>query len=170
MLLSNNVPSITDLSNGLRRRLKVFKFDRVFKEEEQDITLFDRIWATELPGILNRALQGWQQFVSNDHKLLDSLDLDLAERELFVHGNPLPAFIDECCEKGATYSVGVRQLYEAYTAWAKESGYNFSIVRNTLKRQFIQLGFGTKRVNGLVFATGLQLQQAKSPLKNNNWT
>jgi len=43
----------------MRRRLMVIPFDRTFSEADKDPDLFDRILATELPGVLNRALEGY---------------------------------------------------------------------------------------------------------------
>jgi putative DNA primase/helicase len=40
MLLCNNVPSLADVSLGMRRRLKVIPFDRTFSEQEKDDELF----------------------------------------------------------------------------------------------------------------------------------
>ena len=56
VLLCNNVPSLADLSHGMQRRLMVVPFDRTFTGEDCDRFLFDRIWKTELPGVLNRAV------------------------------------------------------------------------------------------------------------------
>ena len=58
VLLCNNPPSLADVSHGIQRRLVVFEFQRRFKGNEEDKTLFPSIWATELPGILNLALGG----------------------------------------------------------------------------------------------------------------
>jgi hypothetical protein len=58
VLLCNNIPSLADLSHGMLRRLQVIPFDRTFTGDDKDSGLFDRIWADELPGVLNRALRG----------------------------------------------------------------------------------------------------------------
>jgi putative DNA primase/helicase len=55
VLLCNNIPSVADLSHGMRRRLMVLPFDRIFTEEEKDPDLFEGIWDKELPGVLNQA-------------------------------------------------------------------------------------------------------------------
>jgi putative DNA primase/helicase len=58
VLLCNNFPVLSDSSHGMLRRLTVIPFDRTFTDEEKDAELFERIWADELPGVLNRALAG----------------------------------------------------------------------------------------------------------------
>jgi phage/plasmid-associated DNA primase len=47
------------LSHEMRRRLLVIPCDRTFAEADKDPDFFYRILATELPGVLNRALEGY---------------------------------------------------------------------------------------------------------------
>jgi P4 family phage/plasmid primase-like protien len=67
MLLCNNVPSLADLSHGMHRRLMIIPFDRRFTGEDKDSTLFDRIWAKEMSGVLNRALKGYGRLIRRGH-------------------------------------------------------------------------------------------------------
>ena len=69
MLLCNSVPHLRDTSNGFRRRLTVIPFNRQFTPQEADRRLFERIKAAELPGVLNRALDGLQRVVQRGWKL-----------------------------------------------------------------------------------------------------
>ena len=98
ILLCNNVPSLADLSYGMIRRLKVVPFNRMFKEKEIDRHLFERIAATELSGVLNRALEGWARLQSQGH-FTKSIDVLAANKLFIAHANPLQGFIDECCKK-----------------------------------------------------------------------
>ena len=41
----------------------VIPFDRIFTDKDKDPDLFDRIVANELPGVLNRALEGYRRLV-----------------------------------------------------------------------------------------------------------
>ena len=63
LLLCNNIPSLADVSYGMRRRLMVHPFDRRFTDEDKDPDLFERIWANEMSGVLNRALRGYARLV-----------------------------------------------------------------------------------------------------------
>ena len=42
----------------------VIPFDRTFTDADKDPELFDRIVATELPGVLNRALDGYRRLMA----------------------------------------------------------------------------------------------------------
>ena len=63
VLLCNNIPSLADLSHGMLRRLMVIPFNRRFTDQDSDPDLFERIWANELPGVLNRALRGYRRLL-----------------------------------------------------------------------------------------------------------
>ncbi|MCC0807343.1 hypothetical protein FPV16_14045 [Methylobacterium sp. W2] len=63
LLLGNNVPILRDRSAGFRRRLVVLPFDRQFGKDEVDYGLFPRIRATEMPGVLYRAVTGLQRLI-----------------------------------------------------------------------------------------------------------
>ncbi len=68
LLLCNAVPELRDISHGFHRRLVVIPFDRRFSPAEVDKTLFSRIAATEMPGVLNRALEGLQRVIQRGWK------------------------------------------------------------------------------------------------------
>ena len=164
VLLCNNVPSMADLSFGIRRRLLVLRFNRQFAEHEDDKMLFDRIWANELPGVLNRALQGWREFVTNGYGFSPSKDIQKAANELLVTANPLVAYIDDRCELEPSASTKVSVIYTDFLAWSRESGFNSTIVRNKLRQQLSDLGYKVKMVQGLPVAMGLKLKETKRSL------
>ena len=100
VLLCNNIPSLADLSHGMLRRLQVIPFDRTFTGDDKDADLFDRIWANELPGVLNRALRGYQRLLERNSSFKIPGAVNRATAAWLGHANPLPAFIEECCVKG----------------------------------------------------------------------
>lgn len=157
-LLCNNTPLINDLSKGFRRRLKVFTLTREFSEKEQDKMLFNRIWANELSGVLNHALQGWREFVANGHEFSASSDLNRGMTKLLAKANPLAAYIEERCEKKSDAAVGLNALYTDYTTWSTEAGYNHPLVRHKLKGLLVGLGYKTKTVQGYTHVCGLKLR------------
>lgn len=165
MLLFNNVPAISDLSEGIRRRLMVFQFDRRFQANEQDVTLFDRIWDKELPGILNHALRGWQQFVSNGHKFSESKDLEKALQALLIQANPLPAFIADCYEPSSKGKVKVADMYSDYVRWAEDNGYKFNVVRNKMISMLRSLGYTVNNTKGYPCVYGLALREKDGAAK-----
>ena len=62
-LATYSLPQINNTDHGIWRRIQAIPFNRTFRAEEQDKNLGIKLTA-ELPGILNRAIQGcleWQQ-------------------------------------------------------------------------------------------------------------
>ncbi|MDP4006686.1 phage/plasmid primase, P4 family [Methylobacterium sp. NEAU K] len=83
MLLCNLPPIIRDTHPGFRRRLTVIRFDRRFSPAEANPVLFDRIYATERAGVLNRMLQGLQAVVARGWKLSPPAEVEQATDEFY---------------------------------------------------------------------------------------
>jgi putative DNA primase/helicase len=160
LLLCNNVPSLADLSHGMRRRLMVFPFDRQFTEDEKDPDLFEAIWAKELSGVLNRGLAGYQRLVRRGSLFKRPSPVTDATNLWLQHANPLPAFIEANCLKGAGEWCLVRTFYEAYADWAREMGFTLVQTQNAMTRNLEHLGYGTKKTNKGVAVIGLALVSA----------
>ena len=158
VLLCNNMPSITDMSPGMKRRLVVFKFENEIKEKDQDLTLLDRIRERELAGVLNHALRGWQRFVSKGHQFTPSQDIDRASRELLAQSNSFATFVEEECLVSPEARTNLGELYDAYTQFCKKAGYRNVIARNTVKRNIAHMGFKYVTVQGYPTIVGLKLK------------
>ncbi len=155
MLLCNNAPSLADLSHGMMRRLIVVPFQKQFSKEEQDRTLFPRIVATELSGVLNHALRAWSRLQKRGH-FADTPDLIKARDALLRTANPLQSFIEERCAKRK--SVTFLRFYEAYKEWAHESGYTLTQNKNTVKGNLENLGYRVVRRGAGQTVDGLDLK------------
>jgi putative DNA primase/helicase len=139
VLLCNNIPCLADLSHGMRRRLMVIPFDRTFTDLDKDPELFDRIVANELPGVLNRALEGYGRLlVRGTFKLPSSVKA--ATTRWLRHANPLPAFIEACCIKQPEAECRLADFYAAYAEWARQMGYTLTQNRQTVSLDLEHLG------------------------------
>jgi putative DNA primase/helicase len=116
MILTNELPSLTDGSGALASRFILILFPNSFYGKE-DITLTDRL-TTELSGILNWAIAGYRRlkqrgyFVQpeNAKEQLDTIEM---------LGAPVKAFIRDCCEVGPGFEEEVDTLYEAWEGWCQ---------------------------------------------------
>ena len=79
----------------------VLPFDRIFTEDEKDPDLFERIWANELPGVLNQALRGYKRLLERGTKFKFPNAVKQATTAWLQQANPLPAFIQAHCIKKA---------------------------------------------------------------------
>ena len=146
LLLCNNIPSLADVSYGMLRRLQVIPFDRRFTEKDKDPDLFDRIWANEMPGVLNRALRGYGRLLERARFRYPSAVTTATERWL-QQANPLPAFLNERCVQQLGARSWIQDLYTAYSAWAAQTGYTLVQNQLTFRRNLEHLGFqsGTRQ-------------------------
>ncbi len=91
VMAGNHYPTTSDNSHGLRRRAMVVPFDRRFGPDEANKELFPKIWEAEMPGVLNRALEGLARLRQRG-AFLPPQDCERAAREFLAHANPLNAF------------------------------------------------------------------------------
>jgi P4 family phage/plasmid primase-like protien len=154
VLLCNNIPSLADLSHGMLRRLMVIPFDRIFTDMDKDPDLFDRILATELPGVLNRALEGYRRLVVRGRFKLP-VAVKRATARWLQHANPLPAFIEACCIKEPEAECRLADFYAAYADWARRMGYTSIQTQQTVSLNLAHLGFETTTSSRGVVIVGL---------------
>lgn len=158
MLLCNNVPTLSDVSPGMRRRLMVIEFKRRFTGKREDKDLFPRIWENELPGILNRALNGLARLQERG-RFNQPKDAKEGLSAFLGQANPLTAFVEDRCETTEpTAQELLQNLYQAYAEWAKEGGITRTLQKLTMKRHLANLGYGSKKTNKGQAIVGLQLR------------
>jgi putative DNA primase/helicase len=157
VLICNNVPSVADLSWGMQRRLMVIPFDRTFKEDA-DLDLFLKIWATELPGVLNRALRGLRRLARRDWRFKEPTCVIQATSRLLADANPVPAFIADRCTSNLTATCWMKDLYAAYCTWSDEMGFTKVQQQPTVRRNLEQLGYTIKHGNQGDKVLGLKLR------------
>jgi P4 family phage/plasmid primase-like protien len=157
VLICNNVPSIADLSVGMQRRLMVIPFDRTFKKDA-DLDLFPKIWASELPGVLNRALRGLRRLYKRDWRFKEPACVIQATSRLLADANPVPAFLADRCILDSTATCWMKDLYAAYTTWSGQMGFTKIQQQPTVKRNLEQLGYTVNHRNQGDKVFGLKLK------------
>ncbi len=122
ILRGNEAPNISDASDGFWRRLHIVPFPAQFLGKDKIPDLADRIVAEELSGVLGWAVEGLVD-------LLRAGDFDvpkacqLAKKEMKLATDSVAGFLDDreyhvALEPSAAKSY----VYDAYAAWAKQSG------------------------------------------------
>jgi putative DNA primase/helicase len=157
IMAGNHWPTTSDNSHGLRRRAQVIPFDRIFTKEDADKELFPTIWEKELPGILNRALEGLARLRARGD-FAPPADCLLAAQEFMAHANPLVAFIEDMCCLDQSGHVFLHEFRDAMKKWAADQGLKKPVPEKTLKRQLLGLGYEVKMVNGYNRVNGLTLK------------
>jgi P4 family phage/plasmid primase-like protien len=123
-LMCNEMPSIPGADAALRRRLKVATFGVSIPQEKVDPTLKPRLCApTELPGVLNWALEGYAMYraegIGDDVLSMESVEATMSLRESL---STLDAWMQQACEFGAEYMETTEDLREAYKTWLEMTG------------------------------------------------
>jgi P4 family phage/plasmid primase-like protien len=158
VMLCNNWPSTADLTHGLMRRAHVIPFLRMFNESEQDRGLVPRITANELPGVLNRALEGLKRVLKRGY-FDDPEPCKRAKNEWMQSANPLSTFINECCRMGDKEGgVKHKDFYEAFVRWAAVSGVRNITNRKTVTNSLLGLGYEEAVLNGYKKWRGVYLK------------
>lgn len=147
LMLSNTYPSIKDMSHGMRRRMMIIPFNRVFTADESDPEIFDRIWHEERAGILNILVEGFLRLEKRT-KFDPPKDCLEALDDWLSHANPLLSFINEACEKGMGCKQPVSDLSLAYERWAADNRIRHTLSRTGFVDRLVSLGYEIKAGGG----------------------
>ena len=115
VIMSNELPSLRDNSPALANRFTPLILEQSFLGRE-DVGLATRIIASELPGVLLWALEGWRRMRERGHFALPTSSQE-AIAEILDLGSPVAAFVNARCDLGDGKTVEKEQLYRAYRAW-----------------------------------------------------
>ncbi len=114
VFLSNELPRIADASGALATRFVVLLLEHSFHGRE-DPTLKATLLG-ELAGILNWAIEGWQD-LRRQGRFIEPRSSRRAMEEIGDLSSPLGAFVREECRIGVGLSVAVDEFYDAWKGW-----------------------------------------------------
>jgi putative DNA primase/helicase len=119
LLLSNELPKLTDASGALASRFIVLALSSNFYGNE-DKTLAERL-LRELPSILKWAIGGWRRLAERGFFIQPPSAFDMV-RTLEDLGSPIGAFLRDMCDIGPAFTVGVERLFEGWKEWCMAQG------------------------------------------------
>jgi putative DNA primase/helicase len=158
VMAGNTYPRTGDVSKGMTRRAQVVPFDRCF-EHDADPHLFPKIWEHEMPGVLNRALEGLKRLMARG-KFQPPSDCLRASDEFFIHASPLVAFMDAMICPDPTARIRLCDLRITLRLWLKEQGVKAAVDDKRLKRKLLALGYDVRKVNGYETLLGWTLAES----------
>jgi P4 family phage/plasmid primase-like protien len=161
VMSANDYPVTSDLTYGLRRRLRVIPFNRTFEPHEIKVDLFDRIWEQEASGILNRVIAGFARLRKRG-AFLDPKDCATAKDEWISRANILTTFIKEECELGENYRVHLGDFYSAFKDYCREGGVKNTQTRRGVEGRLEALGYRIGKLDGKKAVWGLRLSSDTS--------
>lgn len=119
VLLSNELPRLSDNSGALAKRLVVLALERSFYGKE-DLTLIARL-QTELPSILNWAREGYVRLRERGYFVQPASGHDAVE-QLEELASPVTAFVRECCQIRSGLTTRIELLYQSWRVWCDTNG------------------------------------------------
>jgi putative DNA primase/helicase len=120
LILANLVPKLNDPSGALASRFIMLHMTQSFLGRE-DHGLFNRIIATELPGILNWSIEGLRRLTERGHFIQPAAAAEIV-RQLDELSSGIRAFVRDRCEVAPGFSVAVDELFRAWQGWCGSQG------------------------------------------------
>lgn len=130
LFATNAMPTFDSINHGLRRRLKIIFFHRVFQESEQDKSIMDKI-LPELPGILAWTIEGAKRLREQNYVFTKTNNTDEMIKEFEGVVSSAIMFVREQYVEEENAFIGNDELYLAYSEWCERNGrkkmnsYNF---------------------------------------------
>jgi len=119
VLLTNETPWLTDSSRALAGRFLVLHMTESF-EGREDRALEARL-VTELPGILNWAIEGWKRLRARGKFVQPESGRAMVE-ELKELSSRVSTFLTDACEIDPGYQEAIPHVYWAWCHWCDKQG------------------------------------------------
>jgi putative DNA primase/helicase len=119
IIISNELPRFGDASGAIASRFILLTLTESWLGRE-NTALTDEL-LTELPGIMNWALDGLERLQTRG-RFTDVTSSEDALGALQDLVSPVAAFVRECCDVGP-YEVSVEAIYQKWKLWAEDNGH-----------------------------------------------
>lgn len=119
MMLSNEMPLLSDNSNAINTRFLILTLGNSFLGKE-DTALLDKL-TKELPAIALWAVEGYKRLKQRG-KFVEPESSSAARGEWYQENNPLAQFIEDRCEVKEDERVEMTKLYDEYRIWCEARG------------------------------------------------
>ncbi|MEL6345616.1 MAG: phage/plasmid primase, P4 family [Myxococcota bacterium] len=159
-LLTNNKPVIRGTDYAIWRRLRLVPFNIIFKDEDKDPDLPDKLRA-ERPGILRWLVEGcleWQRQGLNEPEQVKA-----ATREYQTESDQVGRFLDDRCELDPVARCPSAVVYAEYKRWCEKNG-EYSGTKRSLSNRLGELGFKPFRTKTLRGFQGLRVIMDTPPM------
>lgn len=151
---TNHLPHPHDYSDAIHRRVDIVEFNRTFSEQERDINLMREL-KTEMPGILNAALDAYASVVKNGFET--PMSVTKAKNDWRRNADPVACWADDRLERAMLDKVQSQTAYIDFTTWADENGYRLRLTQKTFTERLQNLGFQKVRTKRAKFWQDVRL-------------
>jgi P4 family phage/plasmid primase-like protien len=163
VVLYNGWPRVRDLTDGMLRRVHIIPFFRKFVAGvNADDSLRRRIIKSELPGVLNRALEGLRR-LRDRRAFAEPVDCQMAKREWLRRSNKIMDWLMSTCNMGNGAWTSMHNLYQSYLDWAVEMKTRFPQSQTDIESRLLQRGLSLETREGVRGFSGIEV---KNDIKN----
>lgn len=155
LLRGNHKPKISDVSDGVWRRLDLWPFDHQIPEDQRDAHLLTKLLA-ERDGILMWMLEGCRKFL--DSGLTRAPEIVEASLSYRAESDVFQQWLDECCIFDPAAKTVTAELYASYEQWCKD-GHLTPVSRNCFTPKLTTRGYLTAPTSGARKTSGLALRE-----------
>lgn len=153
-MATNHKPIIRGQDNGIWRRLSIIKFNRIFKAEEQDRDLGEKLWE-ERDSIFWWLVQGAIKWYREGYlPRIDAIKDNVSEYRSEM--DVVQRWVNENCDVEQEYVCRAKDLYLDFTKFCKEN--NEYILSNHLFGANLSKKFDKKRTGDGIIYSGLKLK------------
>lgn len=146
----NKIPQTTDTSNGYYRRMLIIPFTRVFRKEEMDRQLNDKL-RKELSGIFNWIMVGRKRIIAQDGCFTESAEIRSAKAYARINGSSVLQWLTDSGykPKGSVENgdrkvrLTSKELRDKYVEYCTDMGYNAKGQKN-LREELVSEGYAFK--------------------------
>lgn len=178
IFLLNTLPDTLDNTHGYYRKILIVPFNRVFKQEEMDKDLKNKV-SKEYSGILNWAIEGAQRLIKNKYTFTECESIKKITKKYKEEQNPVESFLKEvlineygCCEKR-------KDILDSYKVWIE--GQNISARGTDSPQKFwkalsnsakvaLNKELEYKKVKGILYLKDFKIDYSKLPPENKRYT
>ena len=146
---TNTLPTETEITEGFFRRFLIISFEQTIRDEEKDPELASKIIAAELPGIMNLVMEGIER-VRQQRKFSPCAKSDACLAEYRHESDTVAQFLeDDEWYAHTTERTSKAELYQAYTDYCRESGFQALAKKNFAARLKTEHRIGEAKSGGV---------------------
>ena len=129
----NELPVVSDRSEGTFNRMLILRFNRVLTKDEQDRALMDRL-TNEIVAITHWALAGARRLLANRGMFTEVPDCAEALKEYRASQNEIVDFISEKCAADIDGEIPFSEFFERFCNWSRSNKHTRHSVSRMLKQ------------------------------------
>lgn len=161
IVLTNELPHVSDTSHGFWNRIIALKFERIFSEDQRDLNRSEKL-RRERAGIVNRLLKAGQIALERG-QYVDVPSVGRLTKQWQEESTPVVQFLHDVAEDLVLDYEGwikSKDIYKAYKQWCEDTGRRPMNATN-FGRELQKERVPKKRSNGYRYQVGVWLEDHK---------